>query len=237
MSFAALALVAASLRVDRIPSSEQTGASWKAATEGMRFIAGHARLRAVTLLVVLFVLALGVTNVAEIFFVTSALHAGPAAYGLLGLCVGCGALLAGALSGRLAARYPHPERIFVAGCALLCVAIFGFALSRTMVLAAALTFLIGVGNSLLNVNATLLFASSAPSAARGRVFAALQGAVSASSIGALAVGGALLAVASPSSILIGGALAGALALAVTFSPVVRPDTVLVESAVQSSAPK
>lgn len=222
-SFVALAIVGAMLSVDRVPGAGK-GVSWSAVNAGFRLIWHNSMLRALLTSVLAFVVTLGVVNVSEIFFVRTVLHAGPAAYGLLGVCTGAGTLITSALAEKISQRFVVPQRIFIFSCAMLCVTIFSFALTRTMFFAVPLSFIIGVGSALLNVNAILLLSTHCDADTRGRVFAATQGMISAGTIVAVAIGGCLLTVFAPSIVIIGGSIASLIALALTAGPVLRSAT-------------
>jgi MFS family permease len=174
-------------------------------------------------LVTFFVLTLGMINVVEIWFVTGQLHAGPLGYGLLGACLAGGMLVAGVASGAIARRCPRPEVVFVAGCAGLCLGIFGFGLTHALWEAAVAIAFTGICNGALNVNAMVLLTRNSHDEVRGRVFAAVQGTVGAAQIAAMACGGLLLA-SFPSdarTIILLGAAASVVALCATVRPVLR----------------
>ncbi len=220
-SFVALAFVAALLSVDRIPGGAGTGVSWRAVNAGFHLIWHNPMLRALLTSVMAFILTLGVVNVSEIFFVRTVLRAGPAAYGLLGVCTGLGTLVTSAFAQKIAQRFTRPERTFIFSCVLLCVTLFSFAMSRTLFIAAPLSFVIGVGSALLNVNAVLLLSTHCDADTRGRVFAATQGMISAGTIVAVGTGGLLLTVFAPATVIVGGSLASLAALALTAGAVLR----------------
>jgi MFS family permease len=221
-SFVLLAAVPLLLRVDRVPAGgDGGGISLRDATAGIRLIAHSAVLRSLLVLASLFVLALSVINVAEIYFVTGALHSGPRGYGLLGLSFGFGMLVTAGASGRIAQRFERPERLFVAGCAVLCASVLLLAFTHSLWQAAALVVLMGAGNALVNVNAMVLFTTNSTDDVRGRVFAAIQGVLGAFQIGAIAIGGLLLTVLAPRTIMVGAAVASMVVLACTVAPVLR----------------
>ncbi len=219
-SFALLAVAPAALRLDRRPG----GAGGQRATgalAGFSLVLRSPLLRALVVLAVLFVLTLGMVNVVEVFFVTTDLHAGPLGYGLLGTSLSVGTLATGLCSTRLAQRVPRPELLFVAGCVLLCVSIAAFGLAASLAEAMPAIVLAGVGNALVNVNVAVLLTRSAPESVRGRVFAAIQGIVSAAQLGALLLGASLLAHFAPRSIILAGAAACVVVLAATVAPLLR----------------
>jgi MFS family permease len=221
-SFLVLAAIPLALRVDRVPTGAASGGlSMTEAFAGVRLIFDNAVLRALLVLAVLFVLALGVINVVEIYFITTALHAGARGYGLLGLCMGTGMLVVGMLSGPIAQRFPRPERLFVAGCIGLCAGILAFGLTDELWQACVLLLFTGACNALLNINAMVLITTHSTDEVRGRVFSAVQGTVSAAQIAALSIGGLLLLAFAPRPIIIVGAIASAVALCFTIAPVLR----------------
>ncbi len=220
-SFAILALFPVLLRVDRTPSGVGTSFSWRESFSGVSLITRQPMLRSLVILASAFDICLGVVNVAEIYFVTTALHTGPFGYGMLGLSMGVGMLVTNASSGMLARRGLRSEPLFVAGCVMLCLTILAFALTTALWQAAFVIFLAGVGNGLVNVNAMVLITRSAIDEVRGRVFAAINGLVSAAQIGSLAIGGLLLLAFAPRTVILGGAVASIGALVLTVGPVLR----------------
>jgi MFS family permease len=136
--------------------------------------------------------------------------------------MGVGMMVTGTLSGRIATRFHRPERLFVAGCVGLCVGLGIFGLSQELWQACVLLVFLGASNALVNVNAGVLITTHSTDEIRGRVFSAVQGTVSAAQIVALSVGGILLVtIKQPRLIILGGAVASAVALALTIAPVLR----------------
>ncbi len=220
-SFAALAAVPLVMRLNRVPEGTARSFSFHEAFAGVRLVVQHPVIRSLLAHLTLFVLALGVINVVEIYFITTALHAGPRGYGLLGVCFGGGMLVTSSLAGRLSRRFPRPERPFVVGCAALCVGIGAFGLTSQLWEAAVLLVFVGAANAIINVNAMVMITTHSTDEIRGRVFSAIQGTISAAQILALATGGLLLLAVQPRPIIVVGALASALALSATVGPVLR----------------
>jgi MFS family permease len=221
-SFVALAAIPLALQIDRVPAGAAGGGfSMGEAFAGVHVVLRHPVIRALLALLTLFVLALGVINVVEIYFITTALHAGPRGYGLLGLCLGSGMLFTASLSGRISERFGRPERVFVVGCAVLCLGIGAFGLTTQLWQAAVLLFGVGAANAIVNVNATVIITTHSADEIRGRVYSAIQGTVSAAQILALVAGGLLLLVVAPRTIIVVGALVSAATLCATVGPVLR----------------
>jgi MFS family permease len=221
-SFVVLAAMPIALRVDRKPSREGTpGSTWHEAFRGVHLLFTDPLLRALFVMLACFVLALGAINVVEIYFVTTALHAGPFGYGLLGCCMGGGMLVVASMSGVIARRFTQPERLMAVGCVGLCVGICAFGLTTELWQAAVLVTVLGAFNAIVNVNAQVLLTLRSSDELRGRVFAAIQGAMSAAQILALSIGGLLLLAFGPRSIILVASACCAVTLALTIAPVLR----------------
>jgi MFS family permease len=229
-TFVVLGLVPVVLRVDRQPTATAREVSRTEMFAGFSLILRDPLLRALVMLAVFFVLTLGVVNVVELLFVTGALHAGPIGYGLLGMSAAAGMLVVGASSGPINRRFTRPGRLFVAGCAGLCLTIGAFALTDQLWQAACVVFVTGASNALVNVSAMVLLTRRSSPEIRGRVFSALQGTVSAAQIGAMAAGGLLVFWFAPRSIMLVGAALAVLAVAALVRPVLRAEAAEAETA-------
>ena len=223
-TFVVIAGVVLALRVDRAPQpasdGKDTSDNWRS---GLRFIGQEPLLRSLAILLVMVVLTFGVVNVVEIFYTTVVLHAGPRAYGVLGLCMGAGMLVASSLTGKLTSKFVHAERVFLVACASLIALLFAFSQVQSVWQAGIVLFVVGLANAVLNIQANLLLVRSTKELAqfRGRIFAAVSSLMSASQIISIAIGGALLAVWGPRTIIMSGSIAAAIALAMTFRPVLE----------------
>ncbi|MEI6701668.1 MAG: MFS transporter, partial [Actinomycetota bacterium] len=149
-TFIVIAGVILALRVDRAPQSapgeKATSDNWRS---GLLIIGREPLLRSLAVLLVMVVLTFGVVNVVEIFYTTVVLHAGPRAYGLLGLCMGAGMLVASSLTGKLTSRFVRAERVFLFACASLIALLFAFSKVRSVWQAAIVLFVVGLANAVL----------------------------------------------------------------------------------------
>jgi MFS family permease len=222
-SFAVVGLAALALRARRhpapAPASPATAPDPSAATPVRALLAD--RQLAIALGGAVAALALfTMSQTAEPFFVTGVLHAGSLGYGVLittwtlGMAAGAAGLghRAGprALAvGALAAVVVQGVGIAAAGAATtLAVALAGCAIG-------------GAAHGAKNTMLRTLIHESAPEAARGRAFAAYNGARNAAELGALLLGGALVGLAGARATMlaagIGPALVGLAALALLLS--------------------
>ena len=226
-TFVLLLLVPAILRADRIPDPNRSrSTSSDNLMSGVRYIASNPLIRSIVILITLVVLTFGVVNVVEIYFTTIVLHAGPRAYGLLGLCVGAGMLVAASMTGLIAKHFERAEAVFLVACASLIACLLVFGLIDSLWQASITLFLLGFTNSVVSTQVSLLLVRATINAEhlRGRIFAAVTGSVSSAQILSYGLGGLLLTVWTPRTIMVVGATASALVLALTYRPVLRANT-------------
>ena len=180
------------LRARRRPAVARTPGEPVRARDGFAFLA-HDRALAITLggaVAALTVFTMSAT--AEPFFVTDVLGAGSFAYGLL---ITAWTLGMAAGSAGLAHRIPRPSLATAALLAIVAqgLGIAGAALSAVL-WAAMLGFCCGgVAHGTKNVLLRTLIHERVPEALRGRAFAAYNGARNGAELGALALGGFVVA--------------------------------------------
>ena len=221
-TFLALLAVPLLVRADRIPGPTRTPGG-DGILSGWTIVRRDPVVRSLVVSIALVVLCFGVVNVVEIFFTTSVLHAGARAYGFLGFCLGAGMLVTAGATRSIDRRFPRSERVFVFGLVALAGLLGLFATCRHMWQAAIVVFFLGAINSIVNVTANVLLVRSteAMEHLRGRIFATLSATTGTCQILSMALGGLLLTIWSPQTIMLGGALAALLVLSTTFRPVLR----------------
>ncbi len=192
LSFAVVAAVALRLRARRQPEQAQGAKRSPRAREGFSFLFRERDL-AITLGGAVAALALfSMSATAEPFFVTNVLGAGNLAYGILltswtlGMAVG---------SAGLAHRV---RRAWLASGVLGAVVVQGLGITggalSTAVWMALIGFTLGgVAHGVKNVMLRTLIHERAPDALRGRAFAAFNGARNGAELGALVLGGVVVA--------------------------------------------
>ena len=214
-TFAVVTAAAALVRTRRAP--ERVAAAGSSAARG-----GFAILRADRVLapllagVALVLLLAGMVDVVLVYLVRDTLHAGGVWYGAAEASW-MGGMVAGSLGAGRVRSEDGQVRATIAGAAVACAGLAGFAVAPTAGALVPLAVLGGVGNGYAGAClSTLLMARTADSA-RGRVSAA-AGAIFGGAQGAsLLLGGAVAVVLSPRAIyaaagLLGLAAAGILAV-------------------------
>ncbi len=160
---------------------------WAELTAGFRFIGGHRDLR---LLVGLFFAQTVIAGASMVFTVAIALqmlHLGHSGTGLLYAVTGIGGIVGGGLALVLAQR----QRLsfdFGVGVTLWAAPLLLVAAWPTLASAVIVMALIGIGNSVVDINAFTVLQRLAPEEVMGRVFGALESAL----IAGMALGALLM---------------------------------------------
>jgi len=217
ISFVAAAFVTTLLHRDRRPSAAtlvaEVGAQKEGMMAGIQLIFGDGLLRVIMVTVSVFMLSLGMVNIAEVFFVTQTLHGTATEYGLVGASFGVGAVVGSLLAQRLAQA---PRRL--ARTVIIAIIVIGAALGvEGLVTRVGYVYppmvVIGVAAGFANVAAMTLFTVRTPERMRGRMFAAFGGVFTACELAATALGGVVLTVLAPRTVFqIGGVAATVTAL-------------------------
>lgn len=246
LTFAALVVAALVVRTRRAPAvvewpqhaasagleTARPGHSTRRQDSGWRILRRDRPASILVLGLVLFVVALEGSNVVESFLVIDVLHAGPAAYGLVGLALGVGVTLGSMISGRVDGDRRRVEVLAAAALGMgLTIGTAGLVPHVGWLF--PLFFGAGVGNGLLNSLGFGLVVGRAPDAGRGRVIATVMGLTRAGSVLSLLAAGVAGGLVGPRAVfVVGGALA-----ALTAGLVLRARGALPDGAVKGgSAP-
>jgi MFS family permease len=215
-TYVVVTIAAALVRTRRVPERVPT------ADGPSRLRSGFALLRADSVLapllagVALVVLLVGMVDVVLVYLVREALHAGGVWYGVTEA-----SWMAGMVAGSLGAARVSTERgrirTTVAGAALACAGVAGFAVAPTVGILVPLSVLGGVGNGYAGACLSTLLLSRTPDSARGRVSAAANAVFGGAQGASLMLGGLVAIVLSPRAIyamagLLGLSAAGILAI-------------------------
>jgi MFS family permease len=157
------------------------------------------------------VLLVGMVDVVLVYLVRETLHAGGVWYGGAEASWMAGMVLGSLGAGRLRAE-PGQIRATIAGMALVCAGLAGFAAAPTVALLLPLSVLAGIGNGYAGTCLSTLLVSRTPDHVRGRVAATANAVFGGAQGVSLLLGGAVAVVLSPRAIY---ALAGLLGLAAT----------------------
>jgi len=203
MSFALSALATTLLHHDRRPSarSEIESIESKRLLGGASFVWHDDVLRPIIVAVMVFMLSLGMVNVAEVFFATATLHASALGYGLIGTSFGAGTILGSLASSRWRLGQVRLVKYVLVAIVIVGVLIGAGGLVTHIAMMYPLLFAAGVLVGAVNVMYNTLFIKRTPEPIRGRVFAASGAMFTASEVCATALGGVVLTLLAPRTVL------------------------------------
>lgn len=215
-SFLVVTCAAALVRTRRVPERAP------AAEGSSGFRSGFAVLRADRVLapllagVALVVLLVGMVDVVLVYLVRETLHAGGVWFG-----VAEASWMAGMVGGSVGAGRVRTEqrqvRATIAGMAVACAGVAGFAVAPGVAVLVVLSIIGGVGNGYASVCMSTLLMTRTHDSVRGRVSAAANGILGTAQGASLLVGGVVAIALSPRAIyavagLLGVCAAGVLAV-------------------------
>ena len=187
------------------------------------------RLRADTLLVTLMagvavtIAAVTAVNVADVFFTRETLHASTTMYGLL-LATWTATMLVGAWLAARIGRRSDDGRLSVILLGLLgatSVVILTCSTVQHVLWLVPLFVIGGIFNGAENVIGSLVVSRRVPAAVRGRAIGAFVGTINAANVIGFVLGGLLLAVLAPRSVLALAGVAGVVAVFCCIPPLLR----------------
>ncbi|MFL6074193.1 MAG: MFS transporter [Mycobacteriales bacterium] len=196
-----LAITAAGLviRTRRRPERHATPPRWR---EGLSAVTGDSVLVAVYTLLVLFVIAGEMVNIADVFLARDTFGASAFTYGAMSVVFSAGMLAGSVLAGRIGA----PRRIVAAiplSAAVMAAAIALIGLSPALAglpMAFCCLLVLGVGNGALNVHTPTLVALRTPAALLGRAMSTLAGLTRGAGMLAIGLGGVVTSLLSPPAV-------------------------------------
>lgn len=218
ISFLVLGAALLGLGINRPGVVHEQGEKLRA-MDGLREVWNDQLIRSILVLVTVLILTLGVINVGEVFLITDVLKANAFIYGLTGTAFAVGAVLGGVAASSLKVSEEKHPRMVVISMGVLVFAITGLAVSWHWWVAIVMSFIAGVGNSILNAYGVGIIMRRSRNETRGRVMAAFGAVATSASVAASGVGGILIGVFGVRNVLEVGAALSAVVV-VIFGPTV-----------------
>ncbi len=187
------------LRADRRPAPRGTRGK-DSAWDGVRLLARDPILRILNIQIFVFMLSVGVSNVAEVFYVTQTFRGSPLAYGALGASFGVGMILGSLVASRGGSELVVLTRRTILGVVVIGAAVTAVGAVSSVVQIYPLMVVIGVAVGVANVSGTTVFFLRTPDALRGRVMSAFMASTQIAQVGATVAGGALLSLIAPRTV-------------------------------------
>ena len=177
-------------------------------TAGLRHVFTDAVLAPVALDFFVFLLALGMVNVAEVFFVIRTLHGTPLAYGALGAAFSVGTIAGSLFGRRLSQDLFAMTRLLLGSVVLAGLSVTAVSFVVTVGQIYPLMIVAGVTVGVINLIAMSLMTLRTAEALRGRTFAAVNAITQSAQVGAFLLGGLALSAYTPRAVYrFGGAAA------------------------------
>ena len=207
VSFALGTLGTALLSADRRPTLHAEGAD-RRMTAGLRHVFSDAVLAPVVLDFFVFLLALGMVNVAEVFFVIKTLHGTPLDYGALGAAFSVGTIVGALVGRRLSQDLYAMTRLLLGNVVAAGLSVTAVSFVSSVAQIYPLILVAGVTVGVINVIAMSLMTLRTAETLRGRTFAALNAVTQSAQVGAYLLGGLALSAYTPRAVYrFGGAAA------------------------------
>lgn len=216
-TFLVMTLAAALVRTRRAPGRAPLVASSTRLRGGFGLLRGDPVLGPLFAGVALVIALVGMVDVVLVYLIRDTFRAGAAWYGLAQASWMAG-MVAGSLGAGRVRSQVGQVRATIAGIALACAALSGFAMASAVWMLAPLSTLGGAGNGLTASCLSTLLVLRTPADSRGRVSATANGIVGAAQGMSLMLGGVVALALAPREIyaaagLLGLATAGAMAAA------------------------
>lgn len=157
-------------------------------------------LRPITVSISIFIFALGMINVGEVFFVTQTLHSTATYYGLIGASFGLGSVGGAMYAGRMRQETVALVAALLGSIVVIGIMIAGVGLVEHVGYIYPPMVVAGFAAGIANVCSSTLLALRTPEHLRGRVFAAFGAIFNAGEIGSYAAGGLILMVIAPRTV-------------------------------------
>jgi MFS family permease len=224
-TFVVVTVAAALVRTRRVPERVPTIEASSQVRGGFAILRTDRVLAPLLAGVAIVVLLVGMVDVVLVYLVRETLDAGGVWYGVTEASWMAG-MMAGALGASQVATERGRVRAAIAGIALTCAGLAGFAVAPTVGILIALSVLGGIGNGYAGACLSTLLMSRTPDHSRGRVSATTNAILGGSQGASLLLGGAVALVLSPRAMyavagLLGLAAAGVVAVTHT-SPDAEP---------------
>ena len=203
-TFLAVAGFTLFITVDRDPSIAERARV--AALRGFTAIWGSPILRAMTIMLTVFNMTIGVVEVLGVFIITDSLGGGPSAYGLMYGLMGGATLISGLVASRRRVSWSN-EAVVIAGATVAACGVLLLSISPTLVVAGIANVVIGIGMTGLNGFASPVIVANSADSDRGRIFATSSALTTMGFVISLGVGGVIGEIVTPrQGVLAGSAL-------------------------------
>jgi predicted MFS family arabinose efflux permease len=167
---------------------------------GMRVLFADAVLRPLVITFVVFLLALVMINVAEVFFITKTLHSSALMYGLVGTSFGVGNIVGAVAASKVKQQDVSLARASIWSSLVVAVFVGLIGLVEHVGYLFPILVILGTAVGVVNVTLTTLMTVRTPEAQRGRMFASSGAVFTSAQILGTVFGGLILTFIAPRTV-------------------------------------
>jgi len=220
VSFWMLGVVFFALNINRKPVVHEDGEKMSA-TAGLKFVFNDRLIRAITILVGVLIIAMGTLNVGEVFLAQNELGANAFEYGIISALFAVGSIAGSLATAALKLDAKRHALAMLLGIVLLILVVFMMSIAWHWTVLVVLSFVAGVGNSILNAYAIGIIMTRSPAEALGRVNAAIGAVIQTGSVLGIVVSGFLINAYGVRAVIMVSAILSAIILLVFGPEVIR----------------
>lgn len=215
-SFIILSIVTLLIGINRPGVVHEAGEKLKA-MDGLRSLMADRLVRAIIILVAVFILSLGAVGVGEVYLLIDELKASTFIYGLVGTAFAAGSVSGGLFTTWLKVPTHRQPFLMVVGIVVLLLGFSMLSIAWHWGVALVTYFVAGVGNAMLNAYGVGIIVQRTNPDVRGRTMAAVSAVFTTSSVASSGLAGILIAQYGVRGVLFYASIMSALAL-VIFAP-------------------
>ena len=220
VSFWILAATWLMVNINRQPVPHKEGEKMSA-TAGLKFIGADKLIRSMVILIAVLITALGSINVGEVFLVQDELHADAFIYGIVSMLFAAGSIVGSLTTAAIKLPLQYHARAVIIAIITLVVTVFAMSLAWHWWITMVLTFMAGIGNSVLNAYAIGIVVTRAPEDKLGRIQAAIGAVIQTGSVAGIVIAGQAIAWFGVRPVLLVGSIISGIIVAVLAPAVLR----------------
>ena len=220
VSFWILAATWLFVNINRKPVKHEEGEK-VSALAGLKFVAEDQLIRSMVILIAVLIIALGAINVGEVFLVQDELHANEFIYGIVGMVFAAGSIIGSLTTAAIKLDLKYHARAVIIAIVVLVATVFSMSLAWHWWVAMVLSFIAGLGNSVLNAYAIGIIMTKAPQEKLGRIQAAIGAVIQSGSVAGIVIAGQAISMFTVRPVLMVGAIISAVIVVVLAPAVLR----------------
>ncbi len=199
------------------------------ATEGFRFLMKSPLLRSLVILVFGLVFCVSVINVGDVFLITEEMGGNAFIYGLVGTSFAVGMLLSNVMIGKTKVTLTKELQILGIGMGILSVSGAFVGISPNYWVVMVIWFIAGAANATINSYGVGMMIKETPHEVQGRVFAAFGALISVASISSMGIAGLAVGAFGVREVFVASGIAAAAAFLLLFPTVYKEQMKIIKA--------